>query len=231
MKGTLKERVWKKGRRSGLILAAALMLAIPGVGVSYGAESVPQDLIPRPINRISQPSKSEPASTPASSAGQWTTPSSYYAPSTTWHPTTTHRSSARTRKVKVNTLNESTVSHYKVKQLKTGRSALTFRWGLVNFKAPRTKTYTFTFTDLTGGKSVYDQQIKVMFFSGSNSVVVRTQYGKSDTIGMMSARLSKKLKADAMIYPSCTFAKKHVVKIKIKKGKSVQLGFLAPDMT
>lgn len=75
MIGQIKEKVRKISKRSGLILAAALALAAASIGEAYAGQTAGQDLVPRPINRVTQPSQS------SSTAPQGSTSTSAQSPS------------------------------------------------------------------------------------------------------------------------------------------------------
>lgn len=121
---------------------------------------------------------------------------------------------------------------YKVK--KTGYYKLSMKGGngIVKFTAPKTKTYTFTFSNLTS--SEVDDIACVGAFatiSGSNYTYknFKTKEGTRNRIALVSSSLAngKTFRLEGNTYRSI---KTRSCKLKVKKGKSIYIALDCRDM-
>lgn len=105
--------------------------------------------------------------------------------------------------------------------------------GIICFKAPKTKTYTFTFSGLKSGKT--SSLVCVTGFCSAKlpSTVswknIKTKEGKRPRVPLMSASLANN---KSVVFDGYSYLRlaKRTAKLKIKKGKKIYLVMQAKDM-
>lgn len=121
---------------------------------------------------------------------------------------------------------------YKVK--KTGYYKLSMKGGngIVKFTAPKTKTYTFTFSNLTSSEVDTFACVAGFCTISGNSYSyknIKTKEGTRPRVPLVPSSLAngKTFKLDGYSYRSI---KTRYAKIRVKKGKSIYLALQAKDM-
>ena len=117
---------------------------------------------------------------------------------------------------------------------KTGTYALTLKngAGIVRFKAPKTKTYSFTFSKLKSSQAT-DLACVAGFCKVSSSSysykTIKTKEGKRPRAPFMSSSLAN---GKSTIFDGYSYLRleKRTAKLKVKKGSSIYIAMQAKDM-
>ena len=118
---------------------------------------------------------------------------------------------------------------------KTGTYALTLKngAGIVRFKAPKTKTYSFTFSKLKSNKAS-SLACVIGFCKVSSSYsyayqTVTTKEGKRPRLPLMSSKLAN---GKSVVFDGYSYRRlaTRTGKIKLKKGASIYIAMQAKDM-